>query len=39
MQYHGHSKEKVGRELGVGRSTIYKRLKDWGLTGGEGDGE
>ncbi|MCA2981333.1 MAG: sigma 54-dependent Fis family transcriptional regulator [Myxococcaceae bacterium] len=39
LKHHGNSKEKVGRELGVGRSTIFKRLKDWGLTGGEGEGE
>ena len=39
LKHHGHSKEKVGRELGVGRSTIFKRLKDWGLTGGDGETE
>jgi two-component system, NtrC family, response regulator HydG len=35
LKFHGNSKEKVGRELGIGRSTIFKRLKDWGLTTGE----
>ncbi|MBL8919074.1 MAG: sigma 54-interacting transcriptional regulator [Myxococcaceae bacterium] len=32
LKFHGNSKEKAGRELGIGRSTIFKRLKDWGLT-------
>jgi two-component system, NtrC family, response regulator HydG len=35
LKFHGNSKEKAGRELGIGRSTIFKRLKDWGLTTGE----
>jgi DNA-binding NtrC family response regulator len=26
------NRERVGRELGVARSTLFKRLKDWGLT-------
>ena len=32
LKFHGNSKEKAGRELGIGRSTMFKRLKDWGLT-------
>ncbi|MBL8934722.1 MAG: sigma-54-dependent Fis family transcriptional regulator, partial [Archangium sp.] len=35
LKFHGNSKEKAGRELGIGRSTMFKRLKDWGLTTGE----
>lgn len=35
LKFHGNSKEKAGRELGIGRSTIFKRLKDWGLTSGD----
>ncbi|MBF5044896.1 FHA domain-containing protein [Aggregicoccus sp. 17bor-14] len=28
----GNNRERVARELGVARSTLFKRLKDWGLT-------
>ncbi|MGO9831121.1 MAG: sigma-54-dependent Fis family transcriptional regulator [Myxococcaceae bacterium] len=28
-----NNRERVARELGVARSTLFKRLKDWGLTG------
>jgi DNA-binding NtrC family response regulator/pSer/pThr/pTyr-binding forkhead associated (FHA) protein len=31
----GNNKERVARELGVARSTLFKRLKEWGLTQGE----
>ncbi len=27
-----HNRERVAKELGVARSTLFKRLKDWGLT-------
>ncbi len=27
-----NNREKVAKELGVARSTLFKRLKDWGLT-------
>jgi DNA-binding NtrC family response regulator len=27
-----NNKERVAKELGVARSTLFKRLKDWGLT-------
>lgn len=27
------NREKLAKELGIGRSTLFKRLKDWGLTG------
>jgi len=27
-----NNRERVARELGVARSTLFKRLKDWGLT-------
>ena len=30
-----HNRERVARELGVARSTLFKRLKDWGLTSGD----
>ena len=30
-KYEGN-KERVAKELGVARSTLFKRLKDWGLT-------
>jgi DNA-binding NtrC family response regulator len=30
-RYH-NNRERVARELGVARSTLFKRLKDWGLT-------
>jgi two-component system, NtrC family, response regulator HydG len=39
LKHHGQSKEKVGRELGVGRSTIFKRLKDWGITSADTETE
>jgi transcriptional regulator with PAS, ATPase and Fis domain len=29
------NREKVAKELGVARSTLFKRLKDWGLTGAQ----
>ena len=31
----GNNRERVARELGVARSTLFKRLKDWGLTRSE----
>jgi DNA-binding NtrC family response regulator len=27
-----NNRERVARELGVARSTLFKRLKEWGLT-------
>jgi DNA-binding NtrC family response regulator len=27
-----NNRERVARELGVARSTLFKKLKDWGLT-------
>jgi DNA-binding NtrC family response regulator len=32
-----NNRERVARELGVARSTLFKRLKDWGLTHGNGN--
>ena len=32
---YGHTeadRQRVARELGIARSTLFKRLKDWGLT-------
>jgi two-component system response regulator HydG len=31
----GNNRERVANELGVARSTLFKRLKEWGLTNGE----
>ena len=28
----GNNRERVAKELGVARSTLFKRLKEWGLT-------
>ncbi len=33
LQRFDGNKERVAKELNVGRSTLFKRLKDWGLTG------
>jgi DNA-binding NtrC family response regulator len=32
LRRHGGNREKVAKELGLARSTLFKRLKDWGLT-------
>jgi len=32
LKRNAHNREKVAKELGVARSTLFKRLKDWGLT-------
>jgi DNA-binding NtrC family response regulator len=32
-----NNKERVAKELGVARSTLFKRLKEWGLTGTQED--
>jgi len=34
-----NNRERVARELGVARSTLFKRLKDWGLTNKDDDPE
>ena len=34
--YRGHMSE-ISRKLGIGRSTLYRKLKDYGLIEGEGD--
>ncbi|HEX9508203.1 MAG TPA: sigma-54 dependent transcriptional regulator, partial [Myxococcales bacterium] len=36
-RYH-NNRERVAKELGVARSTLFKRLKDWGLTRQEDPG-
>ncbi len=33
LQRFKDNRERVAKELGVARSTLFKRLKDWGLTG------
>ncbi|HEY2835619.1 MAG TPA: sigma-54 dependent transcriptional regulator [Rhizomicrobium sp.] len=35
-RYEGHMSE-VARRLGIGRSTLYRKLKEFGLEGAEGD--
>jgi DNA-binding NtrC family response regulator len=32
LKRYNNNRERVARELGVARSTLFKRLKDWGLT-------
>ncbi len=32
LRRYQNNRERVARELGVARSTLFKRLKDWGLT-------
>ena len=32
LRHFDNNHERVARELGVARSTLFKRLKDWGLT-------
>jgi len=34
-----NNRERVARELGVARSTLFKRLKDWGITTKQDEGE
>jgi DNA-binding NtrC family response regulator len=30
-----YHKDKAAKRLGIARSSLFKRLKDWGLTDGE----
>jgi len=32
LRRYNNNRERVAKELGVARSTLFKRLKDWGLT-------
>ncbi|WP_224369464.1 sigma 54-interacting transcriptional regulator [Hyalangium versicolor] len=32
LRRHHNNKEKVAKELGLARSTLFKRLREWGLT-------
>ncbi len=32
LRRHNNNRERVAKELGVARSTLFKRLKDWGIT-------
>jgi DNA-binding NtrC family response regulator/pSer/pThr/pTyr-binding forkhead associated (FHA) protein len=32
LRRYGGNRERVARELGIARSTLFKRLKEWGLT-------
>jgi two-component system, NtrC family, response regulator HydG len=36
LRHFDNNRERVARELGVARSTLFKRLKDWGLTRHDG---
>jgi DNA-binding NtrC family response regulator len=39
LRRYNNNRERVARELGVARSTLFKRLKQWGMTRGEEDSE
>jgi DNA-binding NtrC family response regulator len=39
LKRYGNNRERVARELGVARSTLFKRLKDWGITTKQDEGE
>ncbi|WNG25059.1 sigma 54-dependent Fis family transcriptional regulator [Cystobacter fuscus] len=39
LRRYNNNRERVARELGVARSTLFKRLKEWGLTRQEEDPE
>ncbi|WP_257458652.1 sigma 54-interacting transcriptional regulator [Archangium lipolyticum] len=39
LRRYGNNRERVARELGVARSTLFKRLKEWGLTKQEEEAE
>ncbi|QRO00486.1 sigma 54-interacting transcriptional regulator [Archangium violaceum] len=39
LRRYGNNRERVARELGVARSTLFKRLKEWGLTKQEEESE
>ena len=32
LRKHDGNREKAARELGLSRSSLFKRLKDWGIT-------
>ena len=38
LRRYNNNRERVAKELGVARSTLFKRLKQWGLTGVEDEG-
>ncbi|HYX93232.1 MAG TPA: sigma 54-interacting transcriptional regulator [Myxococcaceae bacterium] len=35
LRRHQHNRERAARELGIARSTLFKRLREWGLTGAD----
>jgi len=37
MRRYNHNKERVAKELGLARSTLFKRLKDWGISRSEAE--
>ncbi|WNG35254.1 FHA domain-containing protein [Archangium violaceum] len=39
LRRYNNNRERVARELGVARSTLFKRLKEWGLTKQEEESE
>jgi DNA-binding NtrC family response regulator len=39
LRRHHNNKEKTAKELGLARSTLFKRLRDWGITKSDDEGE
>jgi DNA-binding NtrC family response regulator len=39
MRRYHYNKERVAKELGLARSTLFKRLKDWGISRSEEESE
>jgi DNA-binding NtrC family response regulator len=37
LKRHGGNRERAAKELGLARSSLFKRLREWGLTGGRGE--
>ncbi|KFE63295.1 sigma-54-dependent Fis family transcriptional regulator [Hyalangium minutum] len=37
LRRYGHNRERVAKELGLARSTLFKRLKEWGIGKAEED--
>jgi DNA-binding NtrC family response regulator len=35
LRHYQNNRERVARELGIARSTLFKRLRDWGLSRGD----
>jgi DNA-binding NtrC family response regulator len=39
LRRYNHNKERAAKELGLARSTLFKRLKEWGITRADADEE